>query len=121
METQTLYRPVGPAELAKIRRSGFKRFPPRRLWQPYFYPVCTRAYADQIARDWNVKESGTGYVTRFEVRQDFLRRHEVRVVGARIHVEYWIPAEELEDFNDAIVGEIEVVAEYASPAASDVA
>ena len=26
--------------------------------------------------------------------------------------EYWVPAEDLEEFNDNIVGEIEVIAEY---------
>jgi hypothetical protein len=29
-----------------------------------------------------------------------------------VHREYWIPAEELERFNDAIVGKIRLVAEY---------
>jgi hypothetical protein len=33
-------------------------------------------------------------------------------VGGREHAEYWIPAEQLEDFNDRLVGLIEVVAEY---------
>jgi hypothetical protein len=53
-----------------------------------------------------------GYVTRFRVRADFLRRYEVQIVGGSEHAEYWIPAEELEEFNRNIVGEIEVIAEY---------
>jgi len=36
-----------------------------------------------IARDWNVKHSGVGYVTRFEVRRDFLDRYEVHQVGGQ--------------------------------------
>lgn len=32
--------------------------------------------------------------------------------SASEHEEYWIPAEELEEFNRNIVGEIEVIAEY---------
>jgi hypothetical protein len=51
-------------------------------------------------------------VTRFAVRTDVLARYEPHVVGARHHEEYWIPAEELEAFNDAIVGLIEVVATF---------
>lgn len=35
---------------------------------------------------------------------------------AREHEEYWIPAEELEAMNDAIVGGIEVVTSYARSA-----
>jgi hypothetical protein len=29
-----------------------------------------------------------------------------------MHLEYWIPAGELAAFNDAIIGEIEVIAEF---------
>ena len=51
-------------------------------------------------------------MTRFEVRSDFLDRYEVQVVGGSQHSEYWIPAEELDQFNRNIVGEIEVLAEF---------
>ncbi|MBO0725121.1 MAG: hypothetical protein J2P52_05950 [Blastocatellia bacterium] len=33
-------------------------------------------------------------------------------VGSSIHQEYWIPAEDLQEFNRNIVGLIEVIAEY---------
>jgi hypothetical protein len=114
MQTTVLYRPVGKNELALIRESGNTRFPPRLPEQPIFYPVLNEEYAAQIARDWNAKHirDKVGYVTRFHVRADFLRRYEVQVVGGSEHQEYWIPAEELEEFNRNIVGEIEVIAEY---------
>jgi hypothetical protein len=51
-------------------------------------------------------------VTRFNVRRAFLDRYEVHRVGARVHEEYWIPAEDLEEFNDNIVGTIDVIAEF---------
>ena len=70
IDTITLWRPVGPKELALIEEAGFRAFPPRLPEQPIFYPVTTEAYAIKIARDWNVKASGSGYVTRFEVRKD---------------------------------------------------
>jgi len=38
-------------------------------------------YAIQIARDWNVRDSGAGYVTRFEVEEEFLQRYPVQRVG----------------------------------------
>jgi hypothetical protein len=59
-----------------------------------------------------VPASGAGYVTRFRVRRDFLDRYDVQEAGGRAHQEYWIPAEELDAFNAAIVGEIEVTAEF---------
>jgi hypothetical protein len=111
-EAITLYRPVGPKELALIEESGFLAFPPRLPEQPIFYPVTNEKYATQIASKWNVKQSGAGYVTRFRVRSDFLRRYTTQIVGSSIHEEYWIPAEDLEEFNRNIVGPIEVIAEF---------
>jgi hypothetical protein len=115
METTTLFRPVGAAELRLIEESGWRAFPPRLAHQPIFYPVLDEDYAVQIARDWNTKDAASGnagYVTRFAVRADFLARYEVQTVGARRHRELWIPAEELEEMNRNIVGTIEVVAEF---------
>jgi hypothetical protein len=113
--TVTLWRPTGPKELALIEASGWHAFPPRLPEQPIFYPVLNEEYAAKIARDWNATSASTGYrgyVTRFRVRADFLAAYEVQTVGASWHREYWIPAEELGAFNAAIVGEIEVVAEF---------
>ena len=89
-----------------------REFPPRLPDQPIFYPVLSEDYAIKIARDWNVPASGKGFVTRFRVRRDFLDRYEIREAGGRNHLEYWIPTEELADFNAAIVGEIEVFASF---------
>jgi len=113
--TRTLWRPVGEAELALIRDSGWTAFPPRLAHQPIFYPVTNEAYAAQIARDWNTRDAASGYVgyvTRFEVRSEFLARYTPRVVGASSHEEYWIPAEELDELNRNIVGLIEVTATF---------
>src|SRR5690349_12891683 len=107
-----LYRPVGPKELALIEESGWKKFPPRLPEQPIFYPVMNEEYAIQIARDWNVPASGSGYVTKFAVRTDYVQKYEVQNVGGEIHNELWVPAEELEEFNDNIVGLIEVTKEF---------
>lgn len=110
--TTTLFRPVGPEELELIRRSGFRAFPPRLPEQPIFYPVLTEDYAIKIARDWNVKASGAGYVTRFQVRTRFLAAYKVQTAGGSAHPEYWIPEQDLGAFNAAIVGCIEVVAAF---------
>jgi hypothetical protein len=111
-ETITLWRPVGPADLHLIAEAEYRSFPPRLPEQPIFYPVLNEAYAVQIARDWNVKADGGGYVTRFAVRRNFLDNYSVHQAGGREHLEYWIPAEDLQAFNAAIVGEIAVVAEF---------
>lgn len=111
----TLYRPVGRTELELIRAEGFRRFPPRLPSQPIFYPVLNEEYATQIARDWNTKDAASGYegyVLKFEVRAKYLERYDTHLVGNSKHLEYWIPAEELEEFNRNIEGTIEVVREF---------
>lgn len=109
MTTTTLWRPVGPAELALIRESGMAAFPPRLPDQPIFYPVLSEDYAVRIARDWNVGRDGAGYVTRFEVLTSFLESYSPQEAGGRALREYWIPAEKMDDFNAAIVGPIGIV------------
>ena len=108
MSTTTLFRPVGPAELKLIEDTGWKAFPPRLSDQPIFYPVLNEGYAIQIARDWNVPASGSGYVTRFEIDSAFVARYPKKIVGGREHEELWVPAEDLDEFNRHIVGVIEV-------------
>lgn len=117
--TVTLWRPVGSAEMALIEAANMRAFPPRLPEQPIFYPVLTEEYAVKIARDWNVKASGAGYVTRFQVLREFLERYAVQDAGGRAHQEYWIPAEDLADFNAAIVGQIEVTARFTEDEASE--
>jgi hypothetical protein len=114
VETTVLFRPVGENELRLIAESGYRGFPPRLPGQPIFYPVLNEDYATQIAREWNAKDSQSkaGYVTRFAVRTDYLSQFTVQKVGGAVHLEYWIPAEKLAEFNQNIVGHIEVVSEF---------
>ena len=111
-----LYRPVGTKELELIKESGYKGFPPRLPEQPIFYPVLNEQYATEIASQWNVKynDDHRGYVTQFEVEDAYVGQYEVHTVGAGYHQELWIPAEELETFNRHIVGEIQVIGEFAA-------
>ena len=119
--TLTLYRPIGQKELDLIQASGWAAFPPRLPFQPIFYPVLSQDYAAQIARDWNTRDAASdyvGYVTRFAVKANFLSRYPVQTVGSREHQEYWIPAEELAEFNANIVGKIEVIGTYTAEQAN---
>jgi hypothetical protein len=103
-DTVTLFRPVGPEELKLIEQSGWLKFPRRLPEQPIFYPVMNEEYAIQIARDWNVPASGSGYVTQFSVKADYVKKFEIQNVGGVIHNELWVPADELEEFNNNIIG-----------------
>jgi hypothetical protein len=115
VESTTLYRPVGEPELELIRASGWREFPPRLPSQPIFYPVLDEEYAIRIARDWNTRDGGTGFVLRFETETEYLKRFPIQTAGSRIHQEYWIPADQLDEFNRHIVGLIEVICEFRAP------
>jgi hypothetical protein len=111
-ETVTLYRPTGPKEMELIAASGYRQWPPRLPEQPIFYPVTNEEYAKEIAIKWNIPASGIGFVTKFLVKKSFMDEYETHKVGGEAHTEWWIPAEDLEELNDNIVGLIEVVGEY---------
>ncbi|MCA0454626.1 MAG: hypothetical protein LCI00_11705 [Chloroflexi bacterium] len=114
----TLYRPIGQKEYELIQSAAFRAFPPRLPTQPIFYPVLNEGYAIQIARDWNTKDAAsgyTGYVTRFDVNAEFLSAYPVQTVGNNTHQEYWIPADDLDLFNQNIIGAIQIIAEFHTP------
>jgi hypothetical protein len=107
----TLYRPTGANELELIIDSGMKRYPPRLYWQPIFYPVLNFQYAAEIAERWNMVDEdsdGVGFVTAFEIPEEYFKLFQVQTVGLAHHQELWVPATQLEEFNDAIVNGIRV-------------
>ncbi len=110
-EIMRLFRPVGTKELGLIKESGMVKFPPRLPDQPIFYPVLNLEYARQIAKDWNATSAPdyTGFITEFDVDDEYIKRYEVKTVGSSKHQELWIPAEEIELFNNNIVGLIKVI------------
>jgi len=115
-EIVTLYRPIGPAEFELLGQHGFRRWRARLAGQPIVYSVTNEAYAKEIAERWNVRDSGIGFVTRFKVEKNFMDRYQLHRAGDSKHTESWIPADELEELNDKIVGLIEVIGEFHSKA-----
>ncbi len=84
-----LFRPVGLKELELIKQSGMRKFPPRLPEQPIFYPVLNVEYARQIAQEWNAKSvpGFAGFVTEFEVNDNYILKFEVKTVGSGKHKE----------------------------------
>lgn len=95
-------------ELELIEKSGWKKFPPRLPEQPIFYPVLNEDYAIQINEQWNVPAYGSGFVTKFSIDGEYVKKFAEQNVGGEIHNELWVPAEELDEFNEHIIGLIEV-------------
>jgi hypothetical protein len=110
-EALTLWRPVGPQELQLIRQTGMRAFPPRLPEQPIFYPLLTEECGENRTR---LERRGQ----RRRIRHTFSDQAELRRPLSserswwRSHQEYWIPAEDLEAFNAAIVGLIEVTGSF---------
>jgi hypothetical protein len=115
-KVQTLYRPVGLAEAVLILESGATRFPPRLPEQPIFYPVLTREYAEQITRNWNAPSDAAGYagfVTKFHLDAKYAAQFKEHVVGrSAVDREFWVPAEELDQFNQHLVGPITLLSAH---------
>jgi hypothetical protein len=110
-----LFRPAGLYELRLICESGYTAFPPRLPEQPIFYPVLNQAYAEQIARDWNMQDERSGFmgaVTAFDVDDGYLAQFEAQTVGAAQHRELWVPAERLDEFNQHVIGGIRVLSAF---------
>jgi len=111
MKLKTLYRPIGCKELELIKESGMKAFPPRLDWQPIFYPVLNATYAAQIALEWNTTDEFSGYagfVTAFDISEEYFNTFEIQNVGGNTHNELWVPAEQLEIFNTNIIHPIRI-------------
>ncbi len=111
MKNITLYRPTGANELALIIDSGMKRFPPRLFWQPIFYPVLNFKYAAEIAEQWNrgdPNSDGVGFVTAFDISDDYFKKFQIQTVGLPYHQELWVPAEQLDEFNSEIINGIRI-------------
>jgi hypothetical protein len=110
-----LFRPVGEKEYSLIEASGFNKFPPRLPEQPIFYPVLNEKYAVEIASKWNTKDAFSGYVgyvLKFIISDEYIPSFAVQTAGASYHQEYWIPAEQLDEFNENIIGKIEVLHKF---------
>jgi len=70
-----------------------------------------KKYAAEIAGQWNVKYNSDhkGYVTKFEIDDEYFQQFEVHIVDGDYHQELWVPAEELETFNQHIIETIQVI------------
>ena len=106
-----LYRPVGFKELELILNTGCRRYPKRLPTQPIFYPVLNQEYAIEIAKKWNTKDSNSGfsgYVTEFNIDQEYMSKYESHIVGSTQHEELWVPSDQLSEFNSQIIVPIKI-------------
>jgi hypothetical protein len=105
-----LYWPVDQEELDLIAASGWLKFPPRQPEQPNFCPMLQEAYAAQLARNSADTPHKVAYVLRFAVDAEYAACFPVRSTAGGLEQEaLCVPAEELPDFNQQLLGQIEIV------------
>ncbi len=112
-DTVTVWRSVSQGELDGAASSGWRAWPLRLPDQPIFSAVLDRQFAVKSCRERIVPAEGVGYVARFDVPRRFLDRFEV-FQGADER-EYRIPATEMAELNDHIIGAIMEEADYRGP------
>ena len=103
---RTLYRPNGTKRIGVDRQSGDEKISARLFWQPIFYPVLNVEYASEIAERWTeaMKDSDqAGFVTAFEISEEYFQPFQVQTVGLDHHQELWVPDHQPPEFNDQIV------------------
>lgn len=109
--TITCYRPAGQRELDLIANSEYQRWPCRQPNQPIFDPVVTNEeYALELTQ-WHSDTAGIGYLTKFDMSLDYISRQKFKSVDDKVHSEWWVGPQELEEFNNNIIGKIEVIEE----------
>lgn len=108
-----LYRAMDMEELRLVYATGMRQFPQRKPEQPIFYPILNLEYANEIARRWNAtSDLQSGYVARFDLDDAYATKFEPKKVGGVHHLELWVPAEELPQFNEHIFPPIVIISAY---------
>ncbi len=103
-----LFKPASKREYILIKQSGFKKFPKRLPKQTILHFVLNENYATEIASKWKSKDEES-YVLHFLIDDEYIKNFRIHTVGKDYHKEFWIPAGELPEFNDNIIGLISFV------------
>ena len=107
-----LYQSLTPAQFSAMIGSGWQGFMAGSSEQKLFYPKLCLAYAEMIARLFNVAHYSAAYVVQFRLPVFFLERYPIQSVAYEAHREYRIPIADLAILNRHILGRIEIVSTF---------
>lgn len=113
--TIALYRPATAAQVSAIAARQWQAFGAESLVGGYFYPMLHSSYARLVARQWNVRQYGEGFVLQCRVDARWLAQFQPQTVATPAQLEYRIAANELAGFNHALAGCIGIVQHYRQP------
>jgi hypothetical protein len=119
-ETQTLVGLVSENELPLIVAANFAAFPVQSSEPAIFYALASRrggrAFKEFLDRK---SQQRCGYVIRCEAPKSFIAQYEIAQANHKDHVEYRVPAGDVEAFNRHLVGKINVVSKASGPLPGD--
>lgn len=111
----TLYRPATTAQVSALAAGDWQAFGHESLVAGCFYPMLHSSYARLVARQWNVRQYGEGFVLQCRVDARWLSQFTPHTVATPTHLEYCIAADLLPAFNAAMTDRIRIVQHYRQP------
>jgi hypothetical protein len=115
-ETMTVFGFVGEEELQLIAASNFAALALQGAGPAIFYALRSVRNCREFQEflDTVSQEQG-GYFIRCEASKGFMAGYERALANRKDHVEYRVPAADIEAFNRNLVGKINVVAKASGP------
>jgi len=110
--TVKLYAPVSPHQLAKVINTGWQDFFLCSDEQKYFFPKLHQGFAEMLARQWEAKVYSAGYVVCLDIRCAFINQFPLETVAYEEHLEYRIPSNFLDQFNQSLVSKIQLLSAF---------
>ncbi|RDH45504.1 hypothetical protein [Zooshikella ganghwensis] len=112
MKTTTLYRPIGPEQLAHLKQRDFAAFPGEEMQQKFFYPLLHESFARRLALEWYLPQFGAAHIVSFDINSHYLEQFEVKRIGGPEHTEYRIPVTQIDRLNKQLLGKIQLLSSY---------
>ncbi|MBT4521524.1 MAG: hypothetical protein HOC23_16110 [Halieaceae bacterium] len=110
--TIALYQALSPAQLAALIRADWRRIEPDQGGELFLFLKLNQRYAEMIARQWEVPLYGAGYVVRLILPESVMTYFDLETVAYEEHLEYRVPACELDHINSHLVGEVSIVSAF---------
>ena len=109
-----LYRPMSAEEYEKLAARNFTGFPPCRDDQQLFTLLLSQQGAAAIARRMRIAKHSepTVYVVSVTAEDSYIRQYPVQHKEDPDRSAVWIPAEELDQLNQHLLGKIRVIEQF---------
>lgn len=108
----TLYQALSPCQFTALVRADWRRIEPGRGGELFCYLKLQQRYAEMIARQRLVPESGAGFVVRLTLPEEALLGFELETVAYEEHLEYRVPVPALPALSLHLQGAVRLVSVF---------